>query len=144
MVAKVTRFGCLGKLFDVGFPQPHRMSGLCEWPFLPHNFKGNKSIHKNIHTIFVVLENCQGQYFSILIKLLKNKFKILNFRIAYLLANYDQWWHFFLNSPNCSVPELQTVCQDALPKKKKNNNNKKKGGGEGQLQKRKGNITLRH
>ena len=33
----------LDRLFDEVFRQPHRMSSLWGQPFLPHNFKGNKS-----------------------------------------------------------------------------------------------------
>ena len=48
------RLGCLGRLFDVGFPWPYRMSGLCGWPSLPHNFKANKSMKIFICTIFAI------------------------------------------------------------------------------------------
>ena len=45
----------LDRLFDARFPRPCRMSGLCGWPYLPHNFKGNKSGNILIRTIFKTL-----------------------------------------------------------------------------------------
>ena len=41
-VLTVAIFRPLGRLFDVGFLQPHHMARLCGRPSLPHNFKGNK------------------------------------------------------------------------------------------------------
>ena len=46
---------------------------LCGRPSLPHNFKGNKSMKILVRTIFAMLGNCQGQYFSILIKVPNNE-----------------------------------------------------------------------
>ena len=62
-----------GMELHAGFPQPRCMSGVCGQPFLQHKFKGNKSMKILIQTIYVILENGQGQYFSILIKLPNNE-----------------------------------------------------------------------
>ena len=75
--------------------QPRYMSSLCEWPSLPHKFKGNKSMKIHIHTICAISE--RPILFN-LIKLLKNEKakKKKKIRIKYW-QNMTNGSLFFLN-----------------------------------------------
>ena len=78
----------LWRLFDMGFPRPHHVSGLCAWPSLLHNFKGNKSRKILIPNIFAILGNYQGPYNidKVAEQWNNSKFRITGWNIGKILA----------------------------------------------------------
>ena len=79
------------QIWDMGFPQPRHMSGLCGQagqPSLPHNFKGNKSMKILIHTNVAILGNWQDYNLLILIKLLNDEIAQISELLDWTIATF--------------------------------------------------------
>ena len=80
----------LGRMFDLGFPQPSLISGLFEQPFLPHLLPG-QYIHKNSPLQHCCFSELSRPKHVILIKLLNTEIN-QNFELLdWILVSCDQW-----------------------------------------------------